>query len=122
MANGHRYNKMNELKSFIKHTCLSGSKMNMFQYCMQNTRAHEDLKFRVFCDLIDAWNDVYTEVEFKDGKGRADIVVFDKEGNGTIIEIQGTEKDSSIERKKDKYPIQFEFFVIKVGGKYELPL
>jgi RecB family endonuclease NucS len=117
---GSKYTqKSNYLKSFIKFNSLTGSKENMFQYFSNNTDLHEITKFRVFMELIKRGYKVFTEVEFKEGKGRADIVCFDSKGNGYIIEIVNSEGQESINEKYDKYPIDFEIIVIHCNKPIE---
>ena len=105
--------KENYLKRQIKFNSLIGSKENMFQYCKNNTDSHEDIKYLIFKTLIKRNHKVFTEVEFKDGKGRADIIAFEENtGNGHIIEIVHSEKESSIKEKINKYPIDFDLTFI----------
>lgn len=105
------YLRENYLKNYINFNSLTGSKEDMFQYCKNNSFIHENVKFKVFCQLINKGYKVLTEVEFKN-KQRADIVAFDKEGNGYIIEIVHSESDESIKNKINTYPIDYELFFI----------
>lgn len=115
------YSKLKFLQSFIKFNSLTGNKANMFQYCKNNTEAHEDLKFKVFKELIKRRHIAYTEVEFKQGC-RADVVSFDEKGNGFIFEVVNTESEDSIKNKINTYPIDFELIFCYVNKPLEIPI
>ena len=113
------YSKTNYLKNFIKYNSLSGSKANMFQYNSNCTDIHEIHKFRVFMELIKRDFIVFTEVEFKKNLGRCDLLCFDKKGEGHIFEIVNSESEESINKKLDKYPIDFEVHLIYCNKNLE---
>jgi len=112
------YVRLRKLKDFIKYNSLSGNKSNLFQYCKNNTKLHEHVKFRVFEFLIDNDFEVLIEPEFKKG-GRPDIVCF-KEGKGFIIEILNTESESDFNDKILNYPLdQYELVKIYCNKQLE---
>lgn len=121
MNNKKNYGKINWLKQNIEFSSLTGNKENMFQYCKNNTDEHEDMKYKVFKELVTKGYSVFTEVEFLSG-GRADIVCFDDKGNGWIFEIVHTESQESISSKMNKYPIDFDLEVIYTNKPVELPI
>lgn len=111
--------KENYLKSFIKFNSLSGSRENCFLINENESALHRDTKYKICVELIKRGYKIFTEVEFKNNLGRADILCFDKKGNGTIFEIINSEKEDSIKEKLDKYPIDFNFETIICNKKIE---
>lgn len=63
--------------------------------------------------LVNQDYSVYTEVEFTNNKGRADIVAIDHTGQGYVIEVLHTESDERYESKLSKYPEEFIITSIK---------
>ena len=91
----------------------------MFQYCKNNSREHELLKFAVFVYLIEKGYEVLCEPEFKDG-GRADLIFFDIKGNGNIIEILRTEAKESVTKKINYYPLDFELHTLSTQNPTDI--
>lgn len=122
MDNKKTYTKKERLKDYFKYNSLSGSKIDLFQYCKNNTEEHEETKFKVFKELIKKGFDVLVEPEFKNNIGRPDIVCFDKEGNGYIFEIVNSESEKSKTDKIVKYPLDFELIFINCNKEIELAI
>ncbi len=114
------YSKVNLLKKFIESSSLLGNKNNYFIYRKTNSNEHELRKFYVFMELVKKDFEVLTEVKFKYNLGIADIVCFDRQGNGHIFEIISSEKQDSIDSKMNKYPIDFEIHLIKCKEPIEI--
>jgi len=70
---------------------------------------HELTKTMVAFDLIQGGSNIYTECIFRGG-GKADIVDIT---NATIIEILGSERESSFLKKADYYPQDYDIIPIK---------
>lgn len=116
------YSKINYLKSFIEFCSLTGNKDNFCKYVRVNGKKHELMKFKVYMELIDRGFEVLTEARFKNNLGVADIIAFSPKGDGYIFEIVNTETQESIDRKMNKYPIDFEIIVIKCSEPLEVQL
>ncbi len=74
--------------------------LNSCSYHVGTTDSHSDALWKIFKYLRKEGYTVVTEAIFKTG-GRADIFILD---NKRSIEIMKTEKESSIEMKKNYYP------------------
>lgn len=103
--------KTNKLKDFIKFNSLSGSKINLFQYCQNNGKDHEEYKWKVFKRLIHNDWKVLVEPELKKG-GRPDFIAF-KDSRGIIIEIVDSESEESINKKAIEYPMEFDLEIVR---------
>ena len=113
---------MNELKrEFLDFNSLAGSKENTFCVNLNENKEHRNKKFEIFCYLVDLGYIVFSEVISKDRKNRYDLVAFDINGNGYIIEIINTETQESIENKKLKYPYpQFDLIFVKTNEEFKI--
>lgn len=76
------------------------------------SEAHIDAKFQRWKHWRKHGATVFTEVRWKDGGGRSDLVICLNNGEVFIEEIVCSEKEQSLMQKEDKYPFRFE--VIKV--------
>lgn len=121
--NKKQFDKIRNLKNNIKFNSLTGCKENLFQYCQNNTEIHEDMKYKVFKELIKRGYTVYVEPELNNGLGRPDLLFITPEGNGGVVEIVHTESDESIKNKASKYPSDFELIIIRTNEKeIEIPI
>ena len=77
---------------------------NSVSFGLNETWEHAFSKFKVCWELMNDGDEFYTEVIFKDGKGRADIVNL---SDCSIIEILHTETPEQFEEKRLKYPTEF---------------
>ena len=77
---------------------------------IKNTDRHELAKFKLSLDLMRQGKEIYTEVRFKGGKGRCDILVPE---DFEVHEIIETEKESEAEKKRTYYPKELNIFIHK---------
>jgi len=77
-------------------------------------KAESDQHFAIKClicrELKNMDKEFLTEARFKNGSGRADILILDKE---LAIEIMGSESDESIVKKAREYPVRIETIKVK---------
>lgn len=83
--------------------------INKIKISKANTYAHEKKKFDVCWELLQQGFSFVTEARFKQNKGRCDVLDIT---NGYGIEIVCSEKEESIVKKKQKYPVPF--IIVKV--------
>lgn len=101
------YTRRNEVLSHFKN--LSGSFSNCIKIVInpnnpETSRKHELAKCERAIDLIIAGDEIFTEAELRNGKGRCDILAIDQNGDGSIHEIMNSESKESIEEKRKIYP------------------
>jgi len=112
-------NKKVELKKYrllqkIKYSSRSGNKRGYVKIYPNNSYKHELVKFQIAYKLLSQGFEVYSEVEFNNGK-RADLVAIDKKsGKGYIIEVLNSESNKRYELKLDSYPLEFEMIKVHV--------
>lgn len=104
-------NKQNTLNK-VKRSSLSSTRIGCAKYWKGTTYEHFMTIAAIVWKLSSQGYEVVTEVEFVDG-GRADILVLDQNGDGTIIEVLHTETEERYNAKLEKYP----FNIIKVQTK-----
>ena len=75
----------------------------------QNSDEHEIAKFIKCLQLMREGKEIYTEVKFKTGKGRCDILVPE---DFQVFEILYSETTEEALIKTKKYPKQLEIFLI----------
>ena len=77
-------------------------------------KAESDKHFAIKClicrELKNMDKEFLTEARFKNGSGRADILILDKR---IAIEIKGTESEESIVKKATEYPVKIEVIRVK---------
>ena len=120
--NEKTFKKIRDLKRQINFNSLSGNKENMVSLNLNEGSDHLSKKIEVCMELINKGYSIWTEVIFVDSGCRGDVVGISKEGNGLIVEIINTESKESLEKKKSKYPSDFEFIEVYVDKPLELPL
>jgi len=103
------------LTQHIYYQDRSGNKEGYVKIYPNNTYQHELVKFQICKKLKEDGFKIYTECRFKLNKGRADIVAISNFGVGYIIEVVNTEKEKSINEKRNKYP--HEFSLLQVNTK-----
>jgi len=86
----------------IRHTSLSGNKMNHFTFYNSEQDAHIKKKWEVFFKLRRAGYDCWTEVIFNSGI-RMDILAY-KEGFWSNYEILSSETSKELAKKVKNYP------------------
>jgi hypothetical protein len=92
------------------------SKQNTIRIGDNESKEHAIRKCEVCHKLLELGKRFYTECVFKNGL-RADIYVLDDD---LAIEIQKSEPDESIEKKRRKYPCPI--ITIKTTGEFEKEL
>jgi len=111
-------NKIKEQKEIrnvldkIKHTCLSGNKINHFFSYESETESHIRKKFEVFLKLRKAGYNVLCEPIFKNSLSRMDILAW-KEGIFSCYEIMESETMEKLLEKCKKYPEEINMVPIK---------
>jgi hypothetical protein len=119
------YTRINNLKRLLDFNSLAGSKVNNFYILdpnLKESKEHLRKKLEVCTELRLNNYDFYTEVKFKEvNLGKADIVAFNNlTGDGIIIEIVKSEKETSKIRKIKEYPIDFELIFVKINEEFKL--
>jgi len=104
-----------QLLNQVEYSSRHGSRINVFRYYPNNTDAHEDMKFQVFKYYRKLGMDVLVEPTFTEGRGRADILVLEKE---LIVEILGSETEKMLAEKTPKYPGCFEIIHIDANKPF----
>ena len=99
--------KINECINLVR---VGNRKINEIRIGENESSKHRDKKIEVCTELIKQGKSFITEAIFKIG-GRADILVLD---DFRVIEIMHSEKDESIEIKREKYPKGLRIEVIKI--------
>lgn len=103
----------------LQHVRMSNRKINCIRFSSRGDREKGGEKrehFQAKCDIC--WtlrgmkHDFICEAIFADGSGRCDILDLTM---GHIIEVVCTEKEESIQRKRNDYPKCFYMIVIKAG-------
>jgi len=96
----------------IAHLCVfeSSRHRNCIRFGLNEGDAHIDEKVKIAKKLRREGKKYITEAVFKTG-GRADILCLD---DGIAYEIVDSEKEESIEIKKEKYPKELEIVAIVV--------
>jgi len=84
--------------------------INKFKDAVNNTDLHELVKYMKYRDLRKAGHDVVAEARFAYGRGRADIFDITE---GIAYEVVMTEKEESILRKKQRYPVPIEVVYVE---------
>ena len=79
---------------------------------IQNSDRHEMAKFLKCLQLMRDGKEIYTEVTFKDKKGRCDIFVPE---DFRVIEILETETEEEALSKLDYYPEELEICFIRAN-------
>lgn len=79
--------------------------INKFKDANNNTDIHDLVKYLVFRELKKQGHEVIVEARFLYNKGRADILDLTER---IVYEIVMTEKEESILRKKQDYPLPLE--------------
>lgn len=116
---------MRTLKEFVQPDtwCTNHKGCLRISAIQAESQAHRQMKFDLFCEYTDLGYSVFSEVRFKDGRGRADLVVVGNNGSVEIHEVAESEPERSLILKQNKYP--FPVVVhrtnshIKVGGLNE---
>ena len=104
----------NKLLQKIKHTNRSVNKEGYVKLNCSNSLEHEMAKTKVTYLLKLRGYYVFTECEFSERVGIGDIIAIRK-GRGYIIEILTSETDKRFNKKKSKYPKEFN--LIKIHSK-----
>lgn len=104
----------NDLKKLLKFRSRHGSKEGCVRIHRVNTLLHETVKAQLVHWLLNNHYIVYTEAEFKDESGRADIIAI-QNGQGFIVEVLASESEKKYAEKESKYPK--EFTMVKVDAK-----
>lgn len=100
-----------KILNLVKHTSLSGSKLNCFSAYMNETESHIRKKFEVWIKLRKAGYDVLCEPIFKSGV-RMDLLAIN-EGIFVNYEILESETIKELNAKIQKYPPEIEVIPIK---------
>jgi hypothetical protein len=87
---------------------------NYCKFNSTNSDSHEDTKWAIFKFLRRLQKDVVTEAVFKEGRGRADMVVLD---DMMVIEILHNETLQEFQLKKEKYPSIFQLVPVSTSDK-----
>ena len=95
----------------IRHSCLSGNRMNCFTFYNSEKEDHIKKKWEVFFKLRQANYDCWTEVIFNSGI-RMDILAY-KDGIFTCYEILSTESKEKFLSKVKNYPSEINIIPIK---------
>lgn len=103
----------NDLLKLIKFRSRHGRKEGCVRVHRANTLLHERVKMEIVYWLLKNEYIVYTEAEWKDESGRADIVAI-QNGQGFIIEVLASESEKKYASKEMKYPK--EFTMVKVNA------
>ena len=106
-------NKQIKKRILLQSIKSSSKKEGYCKYYKNNTKLHENTKWKIFTYLKDLGYDVYSECEFVTG-GRADIIAI-QDSKGFIIELLNSETESQFVDKLNKYPLLFE--VIRIDCK-----
>jgi hypothetical protein len=101
------FKKRNDAIRFLD--AMSRLNRNACNFNSGNTDEHEDLKWQLFKEFRRQGMDVVTEAKFKNGDGRADVVVLD---TFTIYEVMQSEKWDTIMEKAEKYPLPFFIWAV----------
>ena len=104
----------NYLLRKMKFRSRNGRKEGCVRIHKANTRLHELTKADITIWLLKNGYTVYTEVEWLDESGRADIVAI-QNGQGYIVEVLCSEKEEKYVEKTMKYTE--EFTMVKVRAK-----
>jgi len=84
----------------------TASKKNCLRWGTNETWAHANAKWLICFGLKRLGYEFYTEAVFKNGSGRADIIVAD---TMTCIEIADSEELPSLKAKQERYPLDVIF-------------
>jgi hypothetical protein len=106
-----RNNEDRKLKSLIKRLNTQSGSVKIYP---NNTLIHETTKTQVVYWLLKNGWKVWTEIEFVNNGGRADIVCISG-GIGYIIEILCSESEERYNNKLSKYPREFK--MLKINTK-----
>ena len=79
-------------------------------FAKETQMRHELAKFALYLELRMMGHTVYVEPTFYNLRGRADVLDITTH---TIWEVVNTEKEESIEMKKDTYPEMFDIIAIQ---------
>jgi len=105
--------KINQALRLISHNSLRGSKEGFIKVSSNTSLIHAQKVLEVAYKLKKQGYLVYSEVKFLDNSlGRCDLLVFDEDGNPTIIEVLHSETDKKLCEKLAKYPIEFAILTI----------
>jgi hypothetical protein len=94
-----------KLRLLLKRSSIS-NRRNCSKYWKGVTKAHYITMCELLWKFANAGYEVFTEVEGKDGKWRADIVAISG-GVGQIVEVLHSESEEKFLSKKSYYPEQF---------------
>jgi len=103
-----------DLLKLIKFRSRHGRKEGCVRIHRVNSIEHETVKAQLVHWLLNNGYTTYTEAEWKDESGRADVVAI-QNGVGFVIEVLHTESEEKYAEKKMKYPE--EFTLVKVRTK-----
>lgn len=92
---------MSALNDVLSWRCVQNNKKNWLTPIMANSFLHEQAKFRICYLLKGIGVEFWTEAVFKNGSGRADIYLPDR---NLAIEILDTETMERFEKKKNTWP------------------
>ena len=106
-----QYLEQRRILTQIKHTCLSGNKMNHFFAYASETEGHIRKKFEVWLKLRKAGYDIWCEPIFKSGI-RMDLLAF-KDGIFINYEILQSETVKELAEKTKRYPSEINIVPIK---------
>jgi hypothetical protein len=97
--------KINKLLRLVEHTSLG--REGFVKVSSNTSLEHLQTVVRVAYMLKKQGFLIYSEVKFKNSKGRCDLLAFSPEGEGHIIEVLHTETKEKFNEKMNKYPIEF---------------
>lgn len=109
--------KKRKVLNLIRHTSLSGGKLNCFTSYMSETESHIRKKFEVWLKLRKAGYDVWTEPIFNSGI-RMDILAF-KDGYFTNYEILESETTKKLLSKTKNYPEEINIVPISTNNEID---
>lgn len=110
------YAERKKAKGLLDWRMVQNSKKNIVKIGKNEGLVHVLKKARICFALLHLGKEFYTEAVFKN-KSRADIFVLD---NKVAIEVLDSEKQESIEAKKEKYPCRIVGIGVDEEWKAEL--
>lgn len=98
--------RVNECLRLVR---MSNRRVNEIRVGLNESVEHRDKKVEICIGLLKEGKSFVTEAIFLNGS-RADILCLD---NFTVYEIMKSEKDESIEKKREMYPSGLSFEVVR---------